>query len=50
LSTGNVSAQFDPAINKTSASGMSLQGLAARSIPNALLLPAAAETMQSLPL
>ncbi len=50
FSTGKVSAQFDPAISKTSASGMSLHGFAARSMPNALLFPAAAETMQSRPL
>jgi hypothetical protein len=50
LRTGKVSAQFAPAIKRTSASGMSLQGFAARSMPKALLLPAAAETMQSRPL
>ena len=50
LSTGKVSAQFDPAINKTSARGISLHGFAARSMPKALLFPAAAETMHNRPL
>ena len=46
----SVSAQFAPAITRTSANGMSVHGFAERSMPKALLFPAAAETMHSRPL
>jgi hypothetical protein len=50
LMIGNVSAQFAPAMMRTSANGMSLHGLAARSTPKAVLFPAAADAIQSRPL
>jgi hypothetical protein len=47
---GAHSATLAPLIQTTSARGMSTHGLAARSMPNASLLAAAALTMQSRPL
>ena len=47
---GAHSAMFAPITNTTSASGMSLHGLLARSMPRARLLATPAETMQSRPL
>jgi hypothetical protein len=43
---GKVSATFDPATHTTSARGMSLHGLEARSMPSAFLFPVPADTMQ----
>ena len=50
LLRGKHSARFVPVKMITFALGISLQGLAARSTPNAILLAAPALTMQSLPL
>ena len=50
MATGKHSAMFVPATTMTSVSSRSAQGLPARSMPNAFLLAAAAETMHSRPL
>jgi hypothetical protein len=47
---GAHSAMFAPITNTTSASGMSLHGFDARSMPRARLLATPADTMQSRPL
>ena len=47
---GEHSATFEPAMRITEALGMSLQGLALRSMPRIYFEAAAAETMQSRPL
>ena len=50
MATGKHSAMLVPATTMTSVSSRSAQGLPARSMPNAFLLAAAAETMHSRPL